>query len=109
MYFTDHNALAVELACFNLAVNALLLSVIFWVLNTGFNWADSAWIKYLNDTVITFIFIGTNIYFLWRASKTFYTQQGVGLYIKVILALAGLYIALEGYRFMLFFITYWSV
>lgn len=109
LYFTDHTAFAVELACFNLAINALLLSVIFWTLNTAFNWADSGWIQYLDDVAITFIFIGTNIYFLWRASKTFYKQKGIGLYLKVLLALAGLYLSLEAYRFMLFFFTYWSV
>lgn len=109
LYFTDHTALAVELACFNLAVNALLLSVIFWILNTAFNLADSGWIQYLDDVAITVVFIITNTYFLWRASRTFYLQKGVAQYFKVILALAGLYLSLEAYRFLLFFITFFSV
>jgi hypothetical protein len=109
LYFTDHTALAVELACFSLAVNALLLSGIFWTLNTAFNWADSGWIQYLDDLAITIIFVITNTYFLWRASRTFYHQQGFLLYAKVLLALVGLYLSLEVYRLLLFFITYWSV
>ncbi len=109
LYFTDHTALAVELACFNLAVNALLLSVIFWILNTAFNLADSGWIQYLDDVAITVVFIITNTYFLWRASRTFYLQKGLVQYFKVILALAGLYLSLEAYRFILFFITFFSV
>lgn len=109
LYFTDHTALAVELASFNLAVNALLLSFIFWFLNTLFNWAESAWINYLDDVAIAFIFILTNVYFLWRASRTFYRQKGVKSMVKVLLAIIGLYASLEAYRVILFFITYWSV
>lgn len=109
LYFTDHTALAVELASFNLAVNALLLSFIFWFLNTLFNWAESTWINYLDDVAIAFIFILTNVYFLWRASKTFYGQKGIKSIVKVVLAIVGLYASLEAYRFILFFITYWSV
>lgn len=109
LYFTDHTALAVELACFNLAINALLLSGIFWTLNTAFNWADSGWIQYLDDLAITVIFVITNTYFLWRASRTFYNQKGFLQSSKVILALVGLYLSLEVYRLLLFFITYWSI
>lgn len=109
MYFTDHTSFAVELACFNLAINALLLSVLFWILNSTLNWADSTWISYLNDVAITIVFVGTNLYFLTRASRTFYKQHGIGLFIKVPLALGGLYLALEGYRLLLFFITYMTI
>lgn len=109
LYFTDHNALAVELAAFNIAVNALGLSVVFWLLNMLFKVAATSWGDYLNDLVISFIFIGTNTYFLWRAGKTFYSQKGVRLVLSVILGLLGLYLALEGYRLLLFLITFWAV
>jgi hypothetical protein len=109
IYFTDHAAFAVELACFNLAINALLLSAIFWVLNTAFNWAESGWIQYLDDLAITVIFILTNTYFLWRASRMFYHQRKATLSIKIFLGLIGLYLSLEVYRILLFFVTFWSV
>lgn len=108
IFFTDHTTLAVELAIFNIAVNAILLNLIFWTLNTAFNWSGSGLIKYLDDFAITTIFIGSNLYFLWRASRTFYGEKKRMLSFKVPLALVGLYAALELYRLMLFFITYWS-
>jgi Protein of unknown function (DUF3667) len=109
LYFTDHTALAVELACFNLAINALFLSVMFWVLNTLFNWGEFTWGSYLNDFSISIFFIATNLYFLWVASRTFYQQKGKRMIVKAFLALIGLYLSLEVYRLMLFFITYWSL
>lgn len=108
IYFTDHTTLAVELAIFNIAINAILLNLIFWVLNSLLNWSGSGWIKYLDDFAITTIFIGSNLYFLWQASRTFYGERKRMLSFKVPLALIGLYAALELYRLMLFFITYWS-
>jgi hypothetical protein len=109
IYFTDHTALAVELACFNLAINALLLSVVFWILNSLFRLGGSDWTRYLNDFALSLIFIATNVYFLWRASRTFYEQKGKRLLLKVPLALVGLYLSLEVFRLLLFFFTYWSV
>ncbi len=109
IYFTDHTALAVELACFNLAINALLLSVIFWALNSLFRLGNSEWTSYLNDFSLSLVFISTNVYFLWRASRTFYGQKGKRLLFKIPLALIGLYLSLEVFRLMLFFFTYWAV
>jgi hypothetical protein len=109
IYFTDHTALSVELASFNLAINALLLSLVFWLLNSLFRWGESDWKEYLNDNSISVVFIITNLYFLWRAARTFYGQKGKELILKVILSLAGLYVSLEVYRLILFLITYWSI
>jgi len=70
---------------------------------------DSGWVQYLDDFSLSLIFISSNIYFLWRASRTFYEQKGKRLLFKVPLALMSLYFSLEVYRFLLFFLTYWSV
>jgi hypothetical protein len=109
IYFTDHAALSVELASFNLAINALLLSLVFWLLNSLFRWGESDWKEYLNDNSISVVFIITNLYFLWCAARTFYGQKGKKLILKVIFSLAGLYVSLELYRLILFLITYWSI
>jgi DNA-directed RNA polymerase subunit RPC12/RpoP len=93
-YFTDHVALSVELACYNIFVNAILLSGILWL---------------LNDTTFTVIFVSTNLYFIYRAAGTFYQQKGKRLVVKSLLAILGLFLALEAYRLMLFFVTFWSV
>ncbi|TXI71437.1 MAG: DUF3667 domain-containing protein, partial [Cyclobacteriaceae bacterium] len=40
-YFTDHVALSIELACFNIFVNAISLSVILLVLSKIFKWSGT--------------------------------------------------------------------
>lgn len=104
-YYADHIALSVELTSFNLAVNAIGLSVVFWLVNKLFHWGHVGWGSYLNDLTLTIIFVITNLYFLFRASRTFYNQKGKRLIFKVVLGIVGLFLALEVYRFMLFFIT----
>jgi hypothetical protein len=90
----------VELACFNLFVNALLMTLAAQFLGLG---------HYLDDDLLLIIFIGTNSYFLLRASYTFYNQRGIKLLAKSLVMIAILKIALEAYRFILFLVTIWSV
>lgn len=106
-YFTDHVTLSVELATFNLAMNALFLSLILIILNKVLHWTHAGWENYLNDLTLTIIFILTNLYFLFSAGRTFYNQRGFKLIMKVFLGLLGLFIALEMYRLLLFLITYY--
>lgn len=108
-YFTDHVALSVELACFNIFVNALVLSVILLVLSTIFKWSGTTLGSYLDDTTLTIIFISTNLYFIYRAAKTFYGQTGKSLIVKSMLGIVGLFLALEAYRLLLFFVTFYSI
>jgi hypothetical protein len=108
-YFTDHVTLSVELACFNIFVNAISLSALLWVVNLLLRFSGSGWEGYLNDTTLTVIFVSTNLYFLYRASQAFYGQKGLSLITKSLLGIVGLFLALEGYRLMLFFVTFWSV
>lgn len=108
-YFTDHVALSVELACYNIFVNAIFLSGLLWVLSRIFYWSGSGLGDYLNDTTFTIIFITTNTYFIYSASRTFYQQKGKRLIIKSALSIVGLFLALEAYRLLLFFVTFWSV
>ncbi len=95
-YFTDHVGLAVELVCFNLAINALLLTLLVNLFRLG---------SYLDETVLTGIFITTNLYFLLRSGWTFYEQRGVMLVAKSLLMIAMLKVALEVYRAILFYAT----
>jgi len=108
-YFTDHVTLSVELACFNMFVNAIFLSGLLWVLSKILHWSGSGLGDYLNDTTFTVIFISTNLYFIYRAARTFYQQKGKRLIAKSLLAIIGLFLALEAYRLLLFFVTFWSV
>jgi hypothetical protein len=108
-YFTDHVALSVELTCFNIAINAIGLSILFGVINKILNLAHMSGKSYLNDQTLTIIFVSTNLYFIFRAAKTFYGQQGKQLILKACLGILGLFVALEVYRFILFFLTFWSV
>ena len=92
--------LMVELACFNLFLNALVMTLAAKFLGLG---------QFLDDNVLTIIFIVTNLYFLLRASHTFYKEHGVLLLVKSLVMIAVLKLALEAYRFVLFLVTVWSV
>jgi hypothetical protein len=99
-YFTDHAGLAVELVCFNLAINALLLTLLVNLMRLG---------SYLDENVLTGIFITTNLYFLLRSGRIFYEQKGVMLVAKSLLMIVVLKVALEAYRAILFYVTMWSL
>jgi hypothetical protein len=104
-FFTDHVAFAVELTSFNLAVNAIMLSLVMMFASKIFHYGNTGWEMYLNDVTLTVIFISTNLYFIFRAAKTFYHQKGKRLIFKAALGIVGVFLALEAYRFLLFFIT----
>jgi len=108
-YFTDHLALAVELTSFNLAINAIALSMVLLLTNKLFKWGNVTWGTYLDDMTLTIIFVSTNLYFIFVAARTFYSQRGKRRILKAILGVVGLFLALESYRFLLFFITMWSL
>lgn len=108
-FFTDHLALSVELTSFNLAVNAIGLSVVLILTNKLFKWGNLSWGNYLNDVTLTFIFVATNFYFIFISARTFYSQRGKRRIVKALLGVFGLFLALEVYRFLLFFITVWSL
>jgi hypothetical protein len=99
-FFTDHVGYLVELACFNLFVNAIMLSILAAFLGLG---------QYLNEEVLTAIFISTNLYFLLRSGGVFYGERGWRLFLKAGLMILFLKVALEVYRAILFFVTIWSL
>lgn len=99
-FFTDHVAYMVELACFNIFINAIVLSIFAAFLGLG---------RYLDETLLTSIFISTNLYFLLRSSFTFYGEKGWRLVVKSALMILFLKLALELYRMILFFVTIWSL
>jgi hypothetical protein len=108
-YFTDHLTFSIELTSFNLAMNAVFLSLLLITLNKIIHWTHTGWEKYLDDSTLTVIFVLSNLYFLFHAGRTFYNQRGFMLIIKVVLALVGLFVALELYRLILFLVTFWSL
>jgi hypothetical protein len=99
-YFTDHVGHMVELACFNLFVNAIVLSALAAFLGLG---------KYLNELSLTLIFVTTNLYFLIRSGHEFYKEKNWRLVLKSILMVLFLKVTLELYRSILFFVTIWLV
>lgn len=99
-YFTDHVGLSIELVCFNLLINALLLTLFVNLLGLGTR---------LDEFVLTAIFISTNLYFLIRSGRIFYEEKGIRLIIKSLFMIAVLKISLEIYRAILFYVTIWSM
>ena len=57
-YFTDHFGYAIELACFNLFINAIMVSVVTSIIPIG---------RFMGEGVVTGLFITTNLYFLIRS------------------------------------------
>ena len=108
-FFTDHLALSVELTSFNLAISAISLSVVLVIMNKLFKWSNVTWGNYLNDLTLTIVFVLTNLYFIFIAANSFYNQKGKRRIVKALLGVFGLFLALEVYRFLLFFITVWSL
>jgi Protein of unknown function (DUF3667) len=99
-FFSDHVSYVVELACFNLFINAIVLSILMAVFGLG---------KYLDEVILTGIFISTNLYFLFRSGYEFYEEKGCKLVLKSVLMILFLKVALEVYRAILFFVTMWSL
>jgi DNA-directed RNA polymerase subunit RPC12/RpoP len=99
-YFNDHFGYCIELACFNLVINTLLLKMLIFVLGIG---------HYVDDFALTSIFIVTNLYFLVRSGSTFYNQKGWQLFLKSVIMILFLKVALEVYRAILFFLTILSL
>ena len=99
-YFTDHVGLAVELVCFNLFINALLLTIVVNLLGIG---------AYLNEAVLTVILISTNLYFLGRSGWTFYNERGIKLVLKSVLMILVVKVVMELYRAILFYVTMWTL
>ncbi len=95
-YFTDHVGLSIELVCFNLLINALLLTLFINLLGLG---------EHLDEFVMTAIFISTNLYFLIHSGRIFYEEKGVRLILKSMLMIVVLKISLEIYRAILFYVT----
>jgi hypothetical protein len=99
-FFTDHVSYVVELACFNLFINAIILSILVAVFGVG---------NYLDEAILTGIFISTNLYFLLRSGFEFYSERGWRLILKSAMMILFLKLALEIYRMILFFVTIWSL
>jgi len=95
-FFTDHVDYAIELACFNLFINTIVLKLIAQFLGFG---------HYIDEKVLAGIFIATNLYFLIRSGINFYNEKGWRLIVKSVLMIFCLILSLEVYRIILFFVT----
>jgi hypothetical protein len=108
-FFGDHLTLSVELTSFNIALNAIFLSLVLMLTSKILHMTHTGWEKYLDDSTLTVIFVLTNSYFLFRAGRIFYNQKNWILILKVPFGLLGLFLSLELYRLTLFLITYWTL
>lgn len=95
-FFVDHVTIMAELACFNLFVNAILLTLITRLFNLG---------QFLDEQVLTYLLVFSNLYFILFSGMNFYREKGWKLALKAILILLTLKVAIEIYRAVLFLIT----
>ncbi len=108
-FFTDHAALSVEMAAFNLAVNALALNLIAWILSTLFSVLGLSLGGYINEATLSIVVAATNFYFFMAASRSFYDLSGWSMVWRSLFMLGLLWISLQAYRFLLFWLTLWAV
>jgi hypothetical protein len=108
-YFTDHAALAIELASFNLAVNALLLNLVSWGITGLLGALDSSLGGYVNEASLSSAVALTNLYFLVSASRRFYGRRLWSAVGRSALMLGWLFVALQVYRLLLFWLTLWTL
>jgi hypothetical protein len=96
LFFADHVGFTVELVCFNLFLNAILLTVLTRLFGLG---------RYVDELTLTVLFVSTNLYFLLRSGYTYYHETGWKLVLKSVLMLLFMKVALEVYRAILFYVT----
>ena len=109
-FYSDHLMIALEYNSYNLFVNNIFLPLpIFPVLFLSQYLAHINIKPYLNDQTFSFIILLTSFYFFINAFKRFYGGKTVVIILKTIVIFLFLFIILELYRFILFFITIWTI
>jgi Protein of unknown function (DUF3667) len=107
-YFSDHLLLSAEFMSFLIFVDMIILPLIilptFLLLRNGFGLEIS-----LGDKVMTPIISTTLLYFLIRAEKRLYDLRWWKAIGKGALLFGFFFITLQTYRFMLFFVTIWTM
>lgn len=110
-FYADHITLAFELISFVLFYPVMLLFAFLYLLyfvglQLGY---DLSWLFTNDPLYLIIVFISWVFYFLFRAEIQFYKAQWVKALLKSLTLFVGLVGIVLVYRFVLFFVTYWSL
>jgi Protein of unknown function (DUF3667) len=107
-YLSDHLLLSAEFMSFLIFVDMLILPLIIFPIYLLFKNVFGLEIP-LGDSVMSTIIVFTLLYFLIRAERKLYDLRWWKAIGKGALLIGFFYITLQTYRFMLFFVTIWTM
>lgn len=108
-YFHDHFLAALEFSSMLILVGQLFLP---WMLTLISNlFADNpGWLGYIfRDSVFSVIIMMLSFLVFYLMEKRVYLQNPKNAVVKALLMIPGIFIALQSYRIILFFVTMWTL
>ena len=108
-FFYDHVLVSLEYNSVVILLAQVILPRILMAFSFIFFDSDTFLNSVFRDSVYSWVTITLSVFIFFRMEKTVYNQKTKTAWIKALLALPSLFIALQLYRTMLFFITMWTI
>jgi hypothetical protein len=108
--FFDHLQLSFEFHAFLLLINSVILPhILLFIIRLVSMWFGVDWSSLLSDEVYSKLSLVLFFYFFVRAQRTYYKQNWLLAGVKGAILTYLVVISLMVYRFILFFITFWTM
>lgn len=110
-YYADHLTVSFEFMSFTLLYVSIIIMVMLIVVMAAIEKfkPDLMWLFQREHFVILPLTLASLFYFLWRMQIRFYKNRWWVGFLKAAFVLVGFMFMIVLYRFMLFFVTFWSV
>lgn len=108
-FFADHFTISLELSIYNIFVNTICIGLILYPVVFLFKVEGTDITPFLNNRLITAIVVISLIYFLFNNMRNMYRYKMPAALLRAVLLLVWIVISLIGYRFVLFWVTFYSV
>ena len=107
-YFGDHFIMSLKVNIYNLFVNTIALALLIFPIVLIGQLAGADLRPYLNDQLFTVLILFSLIYFLFRSFRTMYACTTGGAAWRTVFMLAWVAVSLQAYRFILFWVTFYT-
>lgn len=110
-YFADHLTVSFEFMSYTILYATIALSYMLYLVIKVAGWVgyELQWIFEQEGRLLLPTIVVCLLYFLWRMQIRFYKNHWFKALLKSLVLFAGFATVLLSYRFILFFVTYWSV
>ncbi|MBX2965510.1 MAG: DUF3667 domain-containing protein [Cyclobacteriaceae bacterium] len=110
-YYADHLTVSFEFMAYTLLFTTISLSVLLvLVVRLGVIFeTDLTWILYDEKLLLLPLIFVFTLYFLYRMQVKFYTSKWWIAAVKALLLFFGFTLVVTVYRFILFFVTFWTI